>query len=184
MGALLQTFLTCCTFENLSGNTFATEPTIAKSLIRRTTELSAAKLLHENSSRATVAFLLDDFQPLDAPPDVVRVVLKPCPRIFDAEVGRTHEALLVAAQLRMHLARMEVQGCRALVGWSTPPLDCAAAVSFKNTEHAFTCFIHCPSMALFDLVSVKLWSIAVRTKHVAWRAVAAFRPSCSERLRT
>ncbi|KAG3232713.1 hypothetical protein PI124_g22207 [Phytophthora idaei] len=80
MGALLQKFLTCCTSESLSGNTLATEPTIPKSLIRRTTELSAAKLLNENSPRATVAFLLDDFQPLNAPPDVVRVVSKPCPR--------------------------------------------------------------------------------------------------------
>ncbi|KAG2789313.1 hypothetical protein PC129_g20669 [Phytophthora cactorum] len=64
MGALLQQFLTCCTSESLSDKTFATGPTIPKSLIRRTKELSAAKLLHEYSPRATVAFLLDDFQPL------------------------------------------------------------------------------------------------------------------------
>ncbi|KAG6946659.1 hypothetical protein JG688_00015921 [Phytophthora aleatoria] len=105
-----------------------------------------------------------------APPDVVRVVSKPCPRIFDPEVGRTHEALLVTAQLGMHLARTEVQGMPS-TGWlvSTSTRLCSCRF-FKNTEHVFTWLIHCPSMAFFALVSVKRWSIAVRTKPVAWRA--------------
>ncbi|EGZ22578.1 hypothetical protein PHYSODRAFT_497613, partial [Phytophthora sojae] len=93
-GALLGQFLTCCTAESLSDKPFATEATIPN-----------------------IAFLLDEDADTRPPADCVRVVSKPCPRIFDPEVGRTHEAIMVTAQQGVHLARMEVEGMPS-TGWT------------------------------------------------------------------
>ncbi|KAE8880730.1 hypothetical protein PF003_g35087 [Phytophthora fragariae] len=96
-------FLTCCTSESLSGKTFASQPVIPASTLRRSKQLAAANLLHEYMpTRGSMEFLLDD-DDLTIPPESMRVISKPCPRVFDLEVGRTHEALMVTAQQGVHL---------------------------------------------------------------------------------
>ncbi|KAE9314139.1 hypothetical protein PF001_g8412 [Phytophthora fragariae] len=101
-------FLTCCTSESLSGKTFASQPVIPASTLRRSKQLAAAKLLHEYMpTRGSIEFLLDN-DDLTIPPESMRVISKPCPRVFDPEVGRTHEALMVTAQQGAHLSRMEI----------------------------------------------------------------------------
>ncbi|KAE9003483.1 hypothetical protein PR002_g17330 [Phytophthora rubi] len=58
-------------------------------------------------TRGSIEFLLDD-DDLTIPPESMRVISKPCPRVFDPEVGRTHESLMVTAQQGVHLSRMEI----------------------------------------------------------------------------
>ncbi|KAE9007017.1 hypothetical protein PR003_g17918 [Phytophthora rubi] len=108
MGSLIGQFLTCCTSESLSGKTVASQPVIPASTLRRSKQLAAAKLLHEYMpTRGSIEFLLDD-DDLTIPPESMRVISKPCPRVFDPEVGRTHESLMVTAQQGVHLSRMEI----------------------------------------------------------------------------
>ncbi|KAE9152862.1 hypothetical protein PF006_g2946 [Phytophthora fragariae] len=103
MCSLIGQFLTCCTSESLSGKTFASQPVIPASTLRRSKQLAAANLLHEYMpTRGSMEFLLDD-DDLTIPPESMRVISKPCPRVFDLEVGRTHEALMVTAQQGVHL---------------------------------------------------------------------------------
>nr|KAE8932409.1 hypothetical protein PF009_g17560 [Phytophthora fragariae] len=95
-----------CTAESLSGKTFTSQPVIPASTLRRSKQLAAANLLHEYMpTRGSIEFLLDD-DDLTIPPESMRVISKPCPRVFDPDVGRTHEALMVTAQQGVHLSRM------------------------------------------------------------------------------
>ncbi|KAE9231339.1 hypothetical protein PF005_g3119 [Phytophthora fragariae] len=82
------------------------QPVIPASTLRRSKQLAAANLLHEYMpTRGSIEFLLDD-DDLTIPPESMRVISKPCPRVFDPDVGRTHEALMVTAQQGVHLSRM------------------------------------------------------------------------------
>ncbi|KAE9034974.1 hypothetical protein PR001_g9498 [Phytophthora rubi] len=90
----------------LTGRYMHWQPVIPASTLRRSKQLAAANLLHEYMpTRGSIEFLLDD-DDLTIPPESMRVISKPCPRVFDPEVGRTHEALMVTAQQGVHLSRM------------------------------------------------------------------------------
>ncbi|EEY60253.1 uncharacterized protein PITG_21340 [Phytophthora infestans T30-4] len=63
------------------------------------------------------------------PPDAVSVISKAYPHIFDPIVGRTHEALMLTAQLGTHLAHAEVQDMPN-TGWQVYTSTCSCGCRF------------------------------------------------------
>ncbi|OWZ07221.1 hypothetical protein PHMEG_00020411 [Phytophthora megakarya] len=132
VGALITLLLSCCTVESMKVAPFCQTPGAQTKLKSRTREMiRAGKVFQYVPKKSSIAFLVDDPLP-PAADGIVRVVSAPCPRIYEVEVGRTREQILVSAQEGTHTARMEHKGMPS-TGWEVDTTQrwCPCSYFFK-----------------------------------------------------
>ncbi|KAE9265846.1 hypothetical protein PR003_g32329, partial [Phytophthora rubi] len=110
VGALLPQIMTLCASEGMLPRPFEVQVTPDARLVRRVKAMARAGLLSLHSAtRGSISFILCDAEE-ESSSDIVRVVGRPSPRIYDDLRKRTVEDLPVSAQLNKLTARMETLG--------------------------------------------------------------------------
>ncbi|KAG3131945.1 hypothetical protein PC128_g26532 [Phytophthora cactorum] len=116
IGALIPLLRTLCESESVVARTFTTTCEPDARLVRRVRAMARADLLSVHSmSRTSIAFLLSDNSD-DTSRDVVRVLSRPSPRVFDETRRKTLEDLSIFSQLNKLTANRETRGMPAS-GW-------------------------------------------------------------------
>ncbi|ETL35211.1 hypothetical protein L916_12628 [Phytophthora nicotianae] len=138
VGALIPQLLLLYSNERMVSRPFSTICKPDARLVRRVGAMARANLLSLHStSKSSIAFLLSD-STVDEQQDVMRVLSRLSPRVFDETRRRTLEDLPVSSKVNKLTANMELRGMPTS-GWAVDMLtpSCPCKFWFK-----YGCCIH------------------------------------------